>query len=257
MAAEPAQAAMGNFDSHRLNRLLFGAYYESDIYDRLCGRFPAAARLLSWRIEPSFLARRLIFIHVPRAAGMSVAEALGARRQSHYSMRYYRAVHPRFAAEADSFAVLRDPFERFLSAYAIVRAGGAEGVRLSEVFARATAHVRSVDDYLAFLEARPPLERDHVMRPQSWYVTDLATGEVLVKRLFLLGAETEALENFLAGHGAGPLGWLNRSSRESLSLTPEQGRRIFLLYRQDFELIGRLRAARAGNGAAARRQAAE
>lgn len=255
---------MGKLASHCLNRLLFGAYYESDVYDRLCGRFPRAMRAFSWRIEPAFTSRKLIFIHVPRAAGMSVAAALGARLQSHYSMRYFRAVNPRFAAEADSFAVLRDPFERFLSAYAIVRAGGAEKVRLSEVFARATANIRSVDDYLSFLEARPPLERDHVMRPQSWYVTDLRTGEVLVKKLFLLGAETEQLEAFLRQHGAAPLSWINRSERMTLELTPEQCRRIVLLYREDFALIGRLRAEHAreaalrrSDAAAQRREAAE
>lgn len=247
---------MGNLDSHRLNHLLFGAYYESDIYDKLCDRFPAAMRAFSWRIEPAFLAARLIFIHVPRAAGMSVAQALGARPQSHYSMRYFRAINPAFAAQAESFAVLRDPIERFRSAYAIVRNGGAERVRLAGVFARATAHIRSVDDYLAFLEERPPLERDHVMRPQCWYVTDLRTGEVLVKRLFLLESDTAQLAAFLRQHGAGPLGWLNRSDPVPLQLTPEQCRRVVALYREDFDLIARLRAMR-GHDAAARRQAAE
>src|ERR1700761_2403942 len=166
---------MGPFDRYRINRALFGVYYESDIYDRFCGAVPRAMRAFQWRIDPAFSARQLIFVHVPRAAGMSVAEALGARPQSHYSMRYYRAVAPRFAAAAESFAVLRDPFERFASAYAIVRAGGAERVRLASPFARQTAHIRSVDDYLAFLETRGPLQCDHVMRPQSWYITDLDT----------------------------------------------------------------------------------
>lgn len=243
---------MAPFDRYHVNRAVFGAYYESDIYDRFCGALPRAMRAFRWRIDPAFKARRLIFVHVPRAAGMSVAEALGARPQSHYSMRYYRAVAPRFAAEAQSFAVLRDPFERFASAYAIVRAGGAERVELASPFARQTAHVRSVDDYLTFLERRRPIDCDHVMRPQSWYVTDLESGEVLVDRLFLLGPETEALTDYLAGFGVGPLGWINRSERLPLDMTPEQCRRVVALYRQDFELISRLRAERAREAAARR-----
>jgi hypothetical protein len=183
---------------------------------------------------------------------MSVAEAMGARPLSHYSMRYYRTVAPRFAEAADSFAVLRDPFERFASAFAMIRSGGAERVRLSPPFREQTAHIRSVDDYLDWLEPRTPLQCDHVMRPQSWYVTDLKTGEVLVKRLFLLGAETEVLETYLRGHGIGPLGWVNRSQRQPLDLTPAQARRVVSLYEQDFALIGTLRAQHARESAARR-----
>ena len=243
---------MGPFDRYRVNRALFGAYYESDIYDRFCTALPAAMRAFHWRIDPAFKARNLIFIHVPRAAGVSVAEAMGARPLSHYSMRYYRTVAPRFAAEADSFAVLRDPFERFASAYAMVQSGGAERVRLSPPFRRQTAHVRSVDDYLDWLEPRTPLQCDHVMRPQGWYVTDPKTGKVLVKRLFLLGAQTGALERYLRGHGIGPLGWVNRSARRPLDLTPTQCRRVVALYAQDFALVGALRARHAREDATGR-----
>ena len=244
---------MGPFDRYHVNRALFGAYYESDIYDRFCGAVPMAMRAFQWRMDPAFKARKLIFIHVPRAAGMSVAQAMGARPQSHYSMRYYRTVAPRFAAEAESFAVLRDPFDRFASAYAIVRAGGAERVTLSSPFRRQTRGIRSVDSYLDWLETREALQRDHVMRPQSWYVTDLASGDVLVKRLFLLGPETEALAEYLRGQGVvGPLGWINRSERLPLHLTPQQCQRIVALYRQDFDLIGALRAQRAREAAARR-----
>jgi hypothetical protein len=134
----------------------------------------------------------------------------------------------------------------------MVRSGGAERVRLSPPFRQQTAHIRSVDDYLDWLEPRTPLQCDHVMRPQSWYVTDLKTGAVLVKRLFLLGAETEALAAYLRGHGIGPLGWVNRSRRQPLDLTPEQCRRVVSLYPQDFALISALRAQHAREGAARR-----
>jgi len=241
---------LGPFNRYRVNRALFGAYYESDIYDRACAAMPLAMRAFHWRIDPAFKARRLIFVHVPRAAGMSVAEALGARPLSHYSMRYYRTVAPRFAAAADSFAVLRDPFERFASAYAMVRAGGAEKVRLSPPFLQQTAHIRSVDDYLSWLETRAPLQCDHVMRPQNWYVSDLKTGAVLVKRLFLLDTEAGALAAYLRGHGVESLGWSNRSERLPLDLSAEQCRRVEALYHQDFALIETVRAQRAREAAA-------
>jgi hypothetical protein len=156
-------------------------------------------------------------------------------------MRYYATVDPGFAASAPSFAVLRDPIDRFASAFAFVRAGGAESCRLSEVFLRQTGHLQTVDDYLAFLEARGPLDLDFVMRPQSWFVTDRNSGAVLVKDLFILGEDSAALAAYLAPHGIGKLPWLNRAPRTHLLLTQSQRRRIECLYADDFALIDSVR----------------
>jgi hypothetical protein len=102
-----------------------------------------------------------------------------------------------------------------------------------------------VDDYLAFLEGRDPLDLDFVMRPQSWFVSDLATGAPLVKTLFLYGEDDAALAAYLAPHDIGPLPWLNRAPRATLLLNVRQRRRIERLYAGDFALIESVRAARA------------
>ncbi|MDB5733786.1 MAG: hypothetical protein JWN16_423 [Alphaproteobacteria bacterium] len=231
-------------DPKSINRLVFGAYYEEDIYDQACRVLPAAMRAFWWRVPEQMAQRNLIFVHVPRAAGTSISRALyGEGCTHHYSARYYRTVHPKLWARAQSFAVLRDPFDRFASAYAFVRAGGTPSCRLSDVFARQTAHVVTVDDYLSFLEDREPLDLDFVMRPQSWFVCDGDT--VLVRNLFLYGEDDDALAAWLAPHGVGPVPWLNRSSRIALLLNPAQRRRIARLYAQDFVLIESVRAGRA------------
>ena len=129
---------------------------------------PQGNARLCLAVEAQMRRRKLIFIHVPRAAGTSIAQALyGPRNTLHHSIRYYRTVAPRFFAEAESFALLRDPFDRFASSYAFVRAGGTADCRLSDAFRAQTAHLRSVDDYLCFLEQRDVLSQDFVMRPQS------------------------------------------------------------------------------------------
>jgi hypothetical protein len=231
-------------DSKRINRALFGAYYEEDIYDRACTALPLLARGLWWRMPQAMRRRKLIFVHVPRVAGMSIVRALYGRGCiRHYSMRYYRAIDPGFAAQAESFALLRDPVDRFISAYAFVQSGGTSASRLSDVFRAQTADIASVDDYLSFLEERDDLDLDFVMRPQSWFVCG-DKGEVLVKRLFLYGQDRPALEEFLKAHGIGVLPWLNRTERTDLSLTPRQLRRIERLYASDFALIDSPRASR-------------
>ncbi|HEY4274543.1 MAG TPA: sulfotransferase family 2 domain-containing protein [Rhizomicrobium sp.] len=234
-------------DSKAIHRALFGAFYEEDVYDKFCGLAPQAMRLFQWRIPEEMRQRNLIFVHVPRVAGTSIARALyGARCTRHHSIRYYKTVAPDFWAKADSFAVLRDPFDRVASAYAFVRTGGTPICRLSEVFVRQTAHLRSMDDYLSFVEERDDLSLDFVMRPQSWFVSDLATGELLVKRLFLYGRDDEALGAYLKGHGVEKLGWLNPSIRNPLDLSSSQKRRIEKIYARDFELVEALRGWRAG-----------
>jgi hypothetical protein len=228
-------------DPKSVNRWLFGAYYEEDIYDRACRIIPAVMRAFCWRVPARMAERNLIFVHVPRAAGTSISRALyGEGCTHHHSARYYRAVHPRLWARAQTFAVLRDPFDRFASAYAFVRAGGTPTCRLSNVFARLTEHVVTVDDYLSFLEGREPLDLDFVMRPQSWFVCD--GDQPLVENLFLYGEDDAALAAWLAPHGVGPLPWLNRSRRVELLLNPAQRRRIAALYAQDFALIESVRA---------------
>lgn len=235
----------GAFDAKRINRVLFGAWFEEDIYDRFCGWVPRLMRLFRRRIPSAMRGRGLIFVHVPRVAGTSICRALYGRIGTrHHSMRYYRALDPAFCAATPSFALLRDPFDRFASAFFFIRAGGTPDCRLARVFAEQTAHIETVDDYLAFLEGRADLDLDFTMRPQSWFVCDQVSGAPLVDELFLYGEDDGRLAAWLAQHGVGELPRLNRAERTALLFTPRQRRRIRRLYAGDFALIESVRRRR-------------
>lgn len=223
-------------DPKRINRLFFGVYFEDDIYELLCTRFPRLMRLFWWRIDPAFHRRNLLFIHVPRAAGMSIARALGAAGTRHYTARYFATIAPDWFVTVPSFAVLRDPFDRFLSSYSFMRAGGANGVRMAAVFSEQMRHIDSVDGLLDYLEGRDVFDMDFVMRPQSWFVTD-AAGKALVKNLFVLGRDDAALAAFLAAEKIGAIGHVNRSRRQPVELTSAQRARVEKIYAADFALI--------------------
>ena len=237
-------------DSKTINRLLFGAWYEEDIYHQFCARLPRVMRLFRRRIPQTMRVRNLIFVHVPRVAGTSIVRALyGQGCIHHHSMRYYASIDPAFAEIAGSFALLRDPFARFASAFAFVRAGGTDTSRLSDAFIRQTARLATVDDYLGFLEERGPLDLDFVMRPQSWFVCGDA-GAVLIKDLFLLGEDGAALATYLAPQGITGLPWLNRAPRPLLFLSARQRRRIERVYADDFVLIDSVRRQKRNRDAA-------
>jgi hypothetical protein len=246
IACEPKHVPKPRFsDPKRMNRLLFGVYYEEDIYDKFCQKLPGAMRLFARRIPPAIRARNLIFVHVPRVAGTSITRALyGPGCIHHHSMRYFRALDPAFARAASSFALLRDPFDRFLSAFAFVRSRGSESCRLADVFVAETAHIATVDDFLSYLEERDDFALDFVMRRQSWFVCDLQSGVPLVKNLFLYGQDDAALAAYLKQHGVDELPWLNRSVRAPLVLSAAQRGRIEKIYAADFALIEAVRKQR-------------
>jgi hypothetical protein len=236
-------------DPKHIHRALFGVTYEEDIYETFCRAVPRLMRLFAWRIDAQMRRRNLIFVHVPRAAGTSISLALfGSRNTLHHSIRYFKTIHPGFYDSADSFAVLREPFARFVSSYAFVRAGGTRSCRLSAPFRAETAHIRGVDDYLDYLEGRDVLALDFVMRPQAWFVTDLASGAPLVKNLFLLEEEQSGLARFLEGHGVTALPRLNASERIACRLSPRQRQRVERLYAADFALVAALRRRRRSEG---------
>jgi hypothetical protein len=228
-------------DPKKIHRLLFGVYYQEDIFEKFCEWVPLAMRAFAWRVPAPMRTRKLIFLHVPRAQGTSIAHALyGVHCIQHHSARYFKTVAPRLWRKADSFSVLRDPYDRFASAYAFVRSGGTVNCRLSSVFLEQTASIRTVDDYLSFVEERDVFSLDFVMRPQSWFVCDSRTGLPLVKRLFLYGRDRRALAAYLGAHGVTHLPWLNRSFHMPIELSARQKARVEKLYAADFELVEKL-----------------
>jgi len=232
-------------DPKQIHRLLFGVYYQEDIFEKFCVAAPPAMRAFGWRIPREMRRRNLIFLHVPRAQGTSIAHALyGEHCIQHYSARYFKAVAPSLWANAESFTVLRDPYDRFASSYAFVRSGGTQSCRLSDVFLHLTENIRSIDDYLSFIEGRDALSLDFVMRPQSWFVCDLKTGQPLVKRLFLYGRDQGALAAYLRSHGVTRLPWLNRSVPMPVEFTVRQKARIRKIYAADFALVEQVQSRR-------------
>jgi len=220
----------------RLACRLFRVNLVSDIHERACdlglslpagnGRKKRVARIAQ---------AGLVFIHVPKAAGMSISEALYGVQVKHFSIRLGRRMEGGRLAGLPSFAVLREPFRRFLSAYHYGRAGGTENNEVAEPFRTAYQSFRSIDDALDHVEqAATPYAVDHIFRPQSWYVTD-AWGRVAVDRLVALD-DLARLPLLVPGFPARAIPRINKSDATDTGLTPRQRDRIRRLYATDFAL---------------------
>lgn len=127
----------------------------------------------------------VIFIHIPKNAGVSVNRALHGRFMGHYTARDVSRYCPGLWAELPSFAVTRNPWARCLSAYRFATQhppgpGAARIARPARYQGRAfETFGRFVRDWLP---AKPLALRDQVFRPQSGFVCD-SRGCVMVDHL--------------------------------------------------------------------------
>ncbi|WP_206436089.1 sulfotransferase family 2 domain-containing protein [Altericroceibacterium xinjiangense] len=233
------------YGSRRYVAGLFGAKLVSDIPERLCeiGVRPILDAKRRARLE-CIRDAGVLFIHVPKNAGMSICTALYGRQMKHATVRYYAKVAPSLLSEVESVAVIRDPVERFLSAFDYARAGGSGDNLVSAPFRSLYTSFRSLDDALDHIaQAKSPYRVDHIFRPQSWYVLD-RSGCVAVNRLIRFDRLGE--DDVLLGAGGAGLPQVNQRKGSATKATPAQERRIRNLYRRDASLFEGL----SGSGAA-------
>jgi len=134
-----------------------------------------------------------IFIHVPKAAGTSINRALYGRTLGHYSALEIKDTFPKLYERAFKFSVVRNPWDRLLSAYRFAKQGSTEsmGVYMPEQYRRPEFDTfeRFINDWLPFQD----LTRiDFIFRPQHIFVCD-TNGQVMLDFL----GKTETIESDL------------------------------------------------------------
>ncbi|MCW4592210.1 sulfotransferase family protein [Gluconacetobacter entanii] len=182
--------------------------------------------------------RGVLFIHVPKNAGTSIATALYGRPMLHETMHFFATTAPAALRRLPSVAIMRDPVARFVSSYCYARAGGGRHRQVVDTFRERYMNFRSVDDALDHVEnARSVYDMDHIFRPQSWYVND-RSDRLLVDHLVPMQAVTN-LHRILPAFRDVPIRHLNESTSQDVALTARQTARIHALYRQDAVLYDR------------------
>ena len=230
---------------------LSGVHHYDDIFEKWV-RIPQVIRpytpVLRRRIAKAIYERELLFIHVPKNAGTSIARELYGITTGHKSAQFYQAANQDFFDRAHPFAVLRDPVERFVSAYWFIRRGGGEHITVGEGSAQALAKLQSVDDFLILSRAVRPIFTRSTTSHGRKLGSCTTTGGGLVDRLFVMGVRRSAAGRFSALYGVAQLPTLNRTDKGILELTPLQLERINAFYRDDADLIDRVRTDPPGDG---------
>lgn len=170
----------------RLDRLVAAAFrvrLGSDVHERLSRwRLPFPPGPRSRERIAAIRDTGVLFIHVPKNAGTSICESLYGRQIKHETVRHYAMVAPDLL-DLPSFAIVRDPIARFLSAYRYARSGGTRDRAVAPAFHARYRGFACIDDAIHHLAtARSPFDIDHIFRPQTWYLTD-ARGECRIDTL--------------------------------------------------------------------------
>jgi hypothetical protein len=177
----------------------------------------------------------VLFIHIPKNAGMSVSSTLYGEQVFHPTIRYYARVAPDIVRNLTSFAVWRHPVERFVSAFRFAQAGGAHDNEVAPAFRERYMAFRTLDDAIEHVHnTRSLYDLDHIFRPQFWYVADMA-GRIAVDRIVMIDDLERSVAD-LALPGIEKVAWINQSKPLDIELAPQQMARLRMLYPIDFAI---------------------
>ena len=225
-----------------------GVHLVGDVPERLCRwGIPPYLDKKRKRALARIRERGILFIHVPKNAGTSICQSLYGMQTMHHSAVYYAKVAPD-VLDLPSFAVVRDPAERFLSAFRYARAGGTADRKVAPPFRRKYSRFQGVDDAIVHLEqARNIYDLDYLFRPQAWFLQD-ATGKPAIDHLVPY-SRIDSIAALPGIDGLDDIPRLNASRPGGMELDCRQRSFIREYFAEDYRLLDRARSSMAaGSG---------
>ena len=84
---------------------------------------PLISNIVESNVKKSVIEAKKLFIHIPKNAGTSVSKVIYGRNLPHFTMEFYQKISPDVVNSVESFSVIRNPVDRFLSACKFVLSG--------------------------------------------------------------------------------------------------------------------------------------
>jgi Sulfotransferase family len=142
--------------------------------------------LFDFPVPRSVRSSPLIFIHIPKNAGTTISTQLYGAHRGHRSALYHLRSDPQHFKSKISFAVVRNPWGRIVSAYEFGRTLNPNHRPFLTETRRVFAEYTTFEDFvLKYLwPNRADVDSlDPIFRHQSFYVCD-CNGRILVDKIF-------------------------------------------------------------------------
>lgn len=147
---------------------------------------PIERALLVRRRSDMWLQAGVVFIHIPKAAGTSISQALYGRFLGHLRAVDVERWGSPTVRSLPRLAVTRNPWDRLVSAYRFVRRGSGVGPNAAGVWRAEQYRLPEFDTFEGFvrewLARRDPRKLDFVFQPQWPFVYD-SHGRSLVQHV--------------------------------------------------------------------------
>lgn len=182
------------------------------------------------------------FVHIPKTAGVSVCQAIYGTNTlfGHAPASGWQHFSPERFERLFSFSLMREPTDRFGSAFYYLRNGALTDK--DNAFGQRTLGAFETPDALLVAMARNPILRAKVMSwvhftPQAWYLTDRA-GQVIVDYIGRVETFDESMAEIAMRIGKTYTPTHSNASKRprSLDLTPPARELLERLYAEDYAL---------------------
>lgn len=185
---------------------------------------------------PRYKKRKIIFIHIPKNAGSSITKSLYNSGLSHTSALYYKLIDRQSFNEIESFALFRDPIDRFCSAfnYLKYKSEHATDICFRELHLQTT---NTISDFIVLMQTNSAFKTKVLnyphFRTQSEFVCD-AQGRIIVNHIGHVSHIREFIEKInLHLNEDLDIGHRNKSAEEK-KISESEALYITELYPNDF-----------------------
>lgn len=181
------------------------------------------------------------FIHIPKAAGMSLSHSIYGAQIGHMKWHHLRDINPRVYDDLLKFAVCRNPEDRFCSAFAFLKQGGIN--RSDETFSkRILSEFDTAEDLALALEdlkLRKKIQRKIHFQSQHSFVCN-KSNIIMVDHLIDLKRLHDDATKLLSPYGIQSIPHINKTKGQHSHLPQLSARSQAILkkvYTMDYELM--------------------
>lgn len=180
--------------------------------------------------------RQYIFIHIPKTAGKSIISKLHNRGATHLCYSDYEEILGEKLKNYFIFTVIRDPADRFASAFSYLKAGGNQS-KEDKAFAKQWIKNKDLNDFIETSFQHDKVKNSFFFRSQASFLKN-KNGQIAHIKILRLNSLQEDFASISGRLGVSPdLPYLNKSNSKQNVLSENAKRIIEQTYQEDYQLF--------------------